>query len=225
MLALTAPRGDERVLDVATGGGHTAAALAPFVRRMTALDLLPEMLRETRVLLSEARVRNAELVAGDVHALPFAGGSFDLVTCRSAPHHFADVGRACSEIARCLRPGGRFYLLDCGVPEDPAAAALVNEVERTRDPSHVRSWSASEWSTILREAGLDPMHLAELPHAYDVQAWLDDLAVPDVRRRAVLERLGCAPAGALAHVRIDLAPGRETFATCRTEALAMRRSE
>jgi SAM-dependent methyltransferase len=224
MLGLVAPGGSERVLDVATGGGHTAAAVAPFVRRVTALDLLPEMLRETRLLLSEARVRNADLVCGDVHALPFGDGSFDLVTCRSAPHHFADVSRALAEIARCLTHGGRFYLLDCGVPDDPEAAAFVNQVERARDPSHVRSRSAAEWSGILREAGLEPAHVVELPHAYDVPRWLDDLGVTPERRRDVLDRLGRAPSGVRARVGIDLTPGRETFATCRTEALAVRRS-
>src|SRR5690606_39820909 len=59
--------------------------------------------------------------------LPFADGSFDLVTCRIAPHHFADVQRAVHEVARVLRPGGLFLLIDSVAPEDPELDEFLNE--------------------------------------------------------------------------------------------------
>lgn len=222
MLEVVEPSGDECVLDVATGGGHTAAALAPFVRRVVAFDLLPEMLAQARRLFEEARLSNASLACGDVHDLPFGDRAFDLVTCRCAPHHFADLGRACAEIARCLRPGGRLYLNDCGTPGDPGAADFVNEVERLRDPSHVKALSAAEWEAGLREAGLIPTLVRELPNVYPVSEWLDHLNASATVRAAVLERLARAPAGLPAPVAVDLTPGCETFATPRVESVAVK---
>jgi ubiquinone/menaquinone biosynthesis C-methylase UbiE len=221
MLALLEPAGDELVLDLATGGGHTAAALGPFIRRVVACDLLPEMLVQAGELFGEALIGNADLVCADAHALPFGSGVFDIVTCRSAPHHFADPGRVCSEIVRCLRAGGRLYVSDCGSPADPAAAAFVNDVERLRDPSHVKAYSLNEWKRMLRDLGLEIVVIREVPNVYPLQDWLDHLALGPERRDAVLARLRAAPAGVEPFCGIDLTPGRETFTTVRIEALAV----
>lgn len=220
MLALLEPAGHEHVLDLATGAGHTAATLAPFVRRVVACDLLPEMLHEAGGLFEECSIRNADLVCADAHALPFATAVFDLVTCRCAPHHFAEVDRACAEIARCLRASGRFYLVDCAAPDDPAAAEFVNEVERLRDPSHVWAYSAAEWERRLRRAGFQVLLLRELPNVYRVREWLDHLDVPAERRDTLLAMLANAPHELDGHAHVDLTPGRETFTTVRIEALA-----
>lgn len=220
MLATLEPAGGERVLDVATGGGHTAAAIAPFVKSVVAFDLLPEMLVQAEALFAEARVRNATLICGDVHDLPFADGAFELVTCRCAPHHFADLERACAEITRCLRPGGRFYLNDCASPPERATAAYVNEVERLRDPSHVKALSAPEWEAALRRAGLEVTLLREISNVYPVPEWLDHLNASESLRAAVLEKLARAPASLSEPVAVDLTPGNETFSTLRVESVS-----
>ncbi|MFN2432561.1 MAG: class I SAM-dependent methyltransferase [Gemmatimonadota bacterium] len=222
MLALIAPTGEERVLDLATGGGHTAAALAPFVERVVASDLLPEMLREAAALFTEGAITNADLLCSDAQALPFGAETFDLVTCRCAPHHFPDVRAFGAEVRRVLRPGGRVYLMDCGVPGDAAAAAFVNDVERERDPAHVRALSCAEWNAVLRSAGLEVLEARELPSVYRVPEWLEQLRSPPQRRAAVLARLADAPRNLAAPVAIDLTPGEETFTTLRVEALARR---
>ena len=79
------------VLDVATGGGHTAVDISSRVRAVVASDITPEMLAEARTLARENGRRNIEFVAADAECLPFRPGSFDRVTCRIAPHHFPDV--------------------------------------------------------------------------------------------------------------------------------------
>jgi SAM-dependent methyltransferase len=142
-----------RVLDVATGGGHTALAFAGIARHVTAYDLTEPMLGAARAWLREREAR-AAFVAGDVAALPFRDGAFDVVTCRIAAHHFADVAGAVREVRRVLRAGGSFLLQDILGHDDPAAAAFVTEVERRRDPTHVRAYRAVEWKAFLRAAGL-----------------------------------------------------------------------
>jgi len=146
-----------RVLDMATGGGHTALAFAPIARRVIACDVTEPMLRAARGLLRERGAASATFVAGDVEALPFGDGAFDLVTCRIAAHHFADVAAAVREVCRVLRPGGSFLLQDILGHDDGEAAAFITEVERRRDPSHVRAYRAVEWKAFLRAAGLTMM--------------------------------------------------------------------
>jgi ubiquinone/menaquinone biosynthesis C-methylase UbiE len=145
-----------RVLDMATGGGHTALAMASIARHVTAYDVTEPMLRAARGLLHD-RGAAAAFVAGDVQALPFRDGAFDVVTCRIAAHHFADAAAAVREVHRVLRPGGSFLLQDILGHDDAEAAAFLTEVERRRDPTHVRAYRAVEWKAFLRAAGLTLM--------------------------------------------------------------------
>lgn len=145
--------GPRRVLDVATGGGHTALAFAGVGARVTACDLTEPMLTAARAFVGE-RGADVRFVAGDVVALPFADGAFNVVTCRIAAHHFADVAAAVRQIHRVLRAGGSFLLQDILGHDDPGANAFITEVEKRRDPSHVKSYRVGEWKAFLRAAGL-----------------------------------------------------------------------
>ena len=152
-----AARRGERVLDVATGGGHTALAFAGIARRVVAYDLTEPMLSAARGHLQSRGAANVDFVAGDAASLPFSDGAFDIVTCRTAAHHFPDVGAFVRQIHRVLRPGGSLLLQDILGHDDAAANAFILEVERRRDPSHVRSYRMSEWKAFLRAAGLTVM--------------------------------------------------------------------
>lgn len=154
----------DRVLDLATGGGHTALALASFARHVTACDVTEPMLGAARGLL-RARGAAATFVAGDVEALPFRDGAFDVVTCRIAAHHFADVAAAVREVRRVLRPGGSFLLQDILGHDDAEAAAFITEVERRRDPSHVRAYRAVEWKAFCAPPGSPRWTARSLPRA------------------------------------------------------------
>lgn len=160
-----------RVLDVATGGGHTALAFAGLGARVVGFDLTEPMLAAARAFHRQRGAADVRHVAGDVGALPFADGAFDVVTCRIAAHHFADVAPAMREIHRVLRPGGTFLLQDILGHDDPAANAFITEVERRRDPSHVKSYRAGEWKAFLRAVGLTPIEQAIVSKIRPWEEW------------------------------------------------------
>ncbi len=153
-VALAAPRPDWAALDVATGTGHTALAVAPHVGSVVGIDLTPEMLAEAERLRAERAVGNVVFRQGDVHRLPFGDGSFDLVTCRRAAHHFSDIALALREIRRVLRPGGCLLIDDRSVAEDDFADQCMNLLDWHHDESHVREYRASEWRRMLADCGL-----------------------------------------------------------------------
>src|SRR5947199_8272561 len=112
------------------------------------------MHRSVLGFLSGDGVKNALLVQADATALPIASGSADGVTSRLAAHHFADAAAAFREIARILRPGGLFVLVDNYAPDDPALQRFINGVEALRDPSHVRNHTVAGWRDLIERAGL-----------------------------------------------------------------------
>jgi ubiquinone/menaquinone biosynthesis C-methylase UbiE len=154
VVELAEPQPKDSALDIATGAGHTALALAPFVARVIAYDLTREMVRETRRNAAARGLGNVYTQQGPAEKLPFRDASFDIVTVRQAPHHFADVRGAVGEMARVTRPGGRVVIVDSTAPEDADLAAQWHRMERLRDPSHVRNYSPSEWRAMVNEAGL-----------------------------------------------------------------------
>ncbi len=164
---LVEPGGYERGLDIATGTGFTAFAIAPYCRETLALDLTPEMLNEARRLAGERGLDGGRLgyLLGDAERLPFADRSLDLVTCRVSAHHFPHVERFVAEVARLLRPGGVFVLSDTVAPEDGELAALMDHLEVLRDPSHVHDLRPSEWRRLIEQAGLT-VDMIDMSHTY-----------------------------------------------------------
>jgi ubiquinone/menaquinone biosynthesis C-methylase UbiE len=140
-------------LDVATGTGHTAFALAPHVRQVIATDITPEMLIEGERTNEELRMQNVEFRMADVHALSFEDGMFDIVTCRRAAHHFTDIMLAMHEMRRVLKPGGRLVVDDRSVPGDDFVDETMNRLDWLHDESHVREYRPSEWGRMLVDTG------------------------------------------------------------------------
>ena len=207
LIELAAATGKEAALDVATGGGHTALALAPHVRRVVATDLSERMLGRAAEFIRGRGARNVEYCVADAEALPFAEASFDLVTCRIAPHHFPDAGRFVREVGRVLRPGGAFLLEDTLVPEDAELSGFIEEVERRRDPTHVRAYSLSEWGAWLEAAGL---HLARHEvwrkrHAFD--DWTERTRMASEAKADLVRFIAAAPSRAREHFAFTLVDG------------------
>jgi ubiquinone/menaquinone biosynthesis C-methylase UbiE len=157
-------------VDVATGGGHVALALARRDARVFAVDLTPEMLDVARTHLEEQGVA-AEFVIGHAQALPFDDASVDLVTCRIAAHHFRDPGAFFRETARLLVPGGRLAFQDHVLPAASTSACIVDEFERVRDPSHRQAYSERGWLEMVERAGLVTERTELFEKRHDFGEW------------------------------------------------------
>jgi len=154
VVALAKPKPDWCGLDIATGTGHTAFALAEQVRQVVATDLTPEMIAQAEKLCASRGFTNVRFEIADVHALPHAAGSFHLITCRRAAHHFSRIGVAVEEMHRVLAPGGRVVIDDRSVPEDDFVDVTMNRLDTYHDPSHAREYRPSEWRRLFESHGL-----------------------------------------------------------------------
>ena len=196
LVAIADPQPTWRVLDVATGGGHTALRFASHVARLVAADLSPAMLQAARKHIGSAGVTNVRFAVADAGDLPFPDGSFDLVTCRIAPHHFPDIARFVHEGARVTEAsaaGGWLLIQDHVLPEDATAAAYIDAFERLRDPSHNRALTERQWVRTLEGAELEVTHVEHIVKRHDLTTWTDRQdCPPDVVER-LLSMLDRAP--------------------------------
>jgi SAM-dependent methyltransferase len=142
--------GARTALDVATGGGHVARRLREAGLEVVSCDPAPGMQPDV--------ICRAE-------DLPFAEGSFDVVACRIAPHHFEDVQAAVSELARVS--GDRVLVVD-----NLHVGPRVEEAERLRDPTHVRCYSEREWRRPFAEAGLNVAAVERMEKQIALEPWL-----------------------------------------------------
>jgi SAM-dependent methyltransferase len=219
--------GPERIaLDIATGGGHTALALAPLFGSVVASDLTEAMLRSAEGFILRRGVTNVSFRQADAEALPFGDAEFDLVTCRIAPHHFPHPEHFVAEVARVLKPGGHFILEDSIAPEDAALARFLNAGEIARDPTHVRSLQLSEWRQLVQRSGLTIEAERIFPKGHPFENWLDLAKVPAEARPEIHRFFREASPGAREKFVIEVDPdGNVTSYTDEKVVLKARRSD
>ncbi|MFP5110456.1 class I SAM-dependent methyltransferase [Neobacillus sp. C211] len=179
LLEIATVTGEEELLDVATGGGHTANAFASCVKKVTALDLTPEMLVAAQKYILGNGHQNVEFKVGDAEILPFPDGVFDIVTCRIAPHHFPDVNKFVEEVHRVLKPSGQFLLDDNVVPEEEDYDLFYNTIEKWRDYSHFRAWKKSEWLRMLEISGFEIFEWHRFEKTFHYEPWCNRMNLPE----------------------------------------------
>ena len=142
------------VLDIPTGGGVALRGLRPGQQiRYVAADISPDMLRRTKSAARERGLEDqVEVVSADVERLPFADGEFDLCISFAGLHCFPRPRVAVLEIARCLKPGGRFsgsvFLTGTGLRYTPGIVGgrMIGVMGPSGSRADLEGW--------LRDAGL-----------------------------------------------------------------------
>lgn len=191
--------GDRRygtAMDIGAGPGFTAFAVADRCHRVIATDVTPEMLEQARSLRSERGAPQTELMLTAAESLPCRNGSLDLITCRTAAHHFLNVDFWLAEVHRALAPGGELILIDTISPDGAEATAWMHDIEIWRDPSHVRNLAESEWLDAIESAG---MHVAETALSrvdLEYPDWTERAGMPEEEAARLGQALRDAPMAA-----------------------------
>jgi SAM-dependent methyltransferase len=139
--------------DLGCGTGSVAVALAPFVRRVVAVDASPAMLAAAAERLRGAR--GVELRAGALERLPVADGELDAAVFSLVLHYVPDPAAALAEARRALRPGGRLLVVDMVPHEREEYRAEMGHAWLGFDEEQLAAW--------LAEAGFDRVRYQPLP--------------------------------------------------------------
>ena len=167
-----------KALDIATGPGFTAFAVAPFCNSVVASDIAPGMLQQAQKLARERGISNINFQTVDAHDIPYHDNTMDLITCRTAPHHFNNIPQFLSEVYRTLKPGGTFIFVDTTTSENKTLARWHQTVEALRDSTHINAPSPSQWHDLITNAQL---HITETAHTQvnmTFQDWVKRSATP-----------------------------------------------
>jgi ubiquinone/menaquinone biosynthesis C-methylase UbiE len=199
------------VLELACGPGIVAAYLGPHVGSIVGLDLTPVMLERAVRTVASAGQNNAVFVLGDCESLPFAAGSFEAVTTRSAVHHFHHPEAVLSEVKRVLKPGGKLVISDVVSSEDRDDASLHNALETLRDPTHVRMLAESELLAILRNSGFELEAMESTVAIREFEEWLAITSAPERAGPLRTVMTAFAEGGMHAGVNLRVEDGRVLF--------------
>jgi ubiquinone/menaquinone biosynthesis C-methylase UbiE len=138
-------------LDVACGTGRHTAYLASLGHEVIGLDRSPEMLRVAREKVPDGKFHEA-----DLHDVPLANDSVDLVVCAVALSHVPDLARALTEFVRVLRPNGHLVISDSRGVIGDIGLPLV-KIARDGEPGYMPIWSrlASDYLAAALPLGLE----------------------------------------------------------------------
>lgn len=192
LIEFAQPERSWHVLDIATGGGHTALKFAPYVDSVIATDLTPAMLQSAEKFIVGQGISNVEFKVADAEDLPFEDAQFDLVTCRIAPHHFPDVAQFVRESARVLKPNGILLVQDHVLSADTSVATFADAFEKLRDPSHNKAYSAQAWISMFEDVGLTVAKTHELTKRHQLLSWAKRQGNDDVTIAQLINLLDVA---------------------------------
>ena len=182
------PQSTDAVLEVAAGTCACGRALAPLAGNVACLDMTPAMLSVGKAEAEKAELTNMMFVLGDAMELPFLDNSFDIVLSRLAFHHFPHSEQPFVEMVRVLKPNGKLALIDLEAAEE-SLRDVEDEIERLRDPSHVRNLSRAEMLALYQTHGLSVECCEVVKMPLVLQNWLDHTQTPQEVQTEIVRRM------------------------------------
>ncbi|MFC3670665.1 class I SAM-dependent methyltransferase [Novosphingobium pokkalii] len=220
MAQALAERRPARLIDIGTGGGHVAYAAAPHCDEVIATDLSPRMLAAVEAESARRGLANVVTCACPAEALPFAQAHVDAVSSRFSAHHWNSLARGLAQARRVCRNGALALFADVVAPASALCDTHLQAVELLRDASHVRDYSAAEWTAALGQAGFAVAAILPGRLRMDFAEWTARMDTPADLAAAIRVLQQGAPREVQDHFAIE-ADGSFTIDTLLIEAVAV----
>lgn len=182
---------DDEMLDLACGSGEYGVFCAKRVQRVQGIDISQGMIAKARSLAAEAGLGNIAFDCGDVEKIPVPGGSFSVVSCRSAFHHMQNHARVFEEMLRCCRPQGRLALQDIMAYDDPHVNSFFEALEREIDVSHNATLHRSEFEGFFDRGHTAVIRSAEVEVELNFRDYLAHAVQTVTSRGKIADLLAC----------------------------------
>src|SRR5690606_18770033 len=118
-------------------------------------------------------------------SLPHEDAIFDIVVSRWNAHHYLNIRLAVAQMARVLKPGGIFFLIDSYSPTQARLDTFLNTLEMLRDTGHVRNYTIPEWLDYLERVGLHGEVVRERMLRLDGDDWVQRIRTPEPLVQAI----------------------------------------
>ncbi len=195
-------------VDVGSGTGHFAQLMAGYCDAVVAVDPSEPLLQLASQRMNALGYTSFASRLGTAEQLPLDDASADLIGCRLAVHQMLDAQAFAREAQRVLRVGGFLAITDIVGPEDPQALALLNAIERTRDPSHTGLLTKAQLLAPFEQA-FQVVGSFDTMHRIAINPWLREAAIPEQVVDALHKRLAASSSGTLAVLGIAGAPSSD----------------
>jgi ubiquinone/menaquinone biosynthesis C-methylase UbiE len=201
--AIAAATAPHHALDLGTGGGHVAYAMAPHATQVTASDLSLQMLAVVADEAARRGLGHIATLAAPSEDLPLPDAACDMLACRFSLHHWRDPAAGLAQARRVLRKGAPAVFVDVVAPPVPAADTHLQAIELLRDPSHGRDFTLAQWQTMLDRTGFATTAIIHGRLRMEFASWTARMRTPVAHIVAIRALQALAPAEVARHFAIE----------------------
>ena len=178
----------ESGLDIGTGAGFAAFELSKSCQKVEATDISEGMINEAKKIMKERKINNLNFNICSAEELKYSDKEFDIVTCRTAAHHFLDVEKFCSEVHRVLKDEGEFIIVDTITSDQIKLNNWHQEVELIRDKSHIKNLSLIEWKSILKISKFSFLDIIQSRVTMNLNDWMERSGTSDKDKKILKDK-------------------------------------
>ena len=175
-------------LDIGTGAGFAAFELSKSCEKVEATDISEGMINEAKKIMKERKINNLNFNICSAEELNYRDKEFDIVTCRTAAHHFLDVEKFCSEVHRVLKDEGEFIIVDTITSDQIKLNNWHQEVELIRDKSHIKNLSLIEWKSILKISKFSFLDIIQSRVTMNLNDWMERSGTSDKDKKILKDK-------------------------------------